>query len=116
MTTIEWSGFAAKQELKIQDPRPNNILFTMDHGQTEVFRISKEGIWASPDIPADEAAKKVIEALDVYISAMVERVRLEEREACAKVCDDVAAQDGLTKEQRLALHVAADAIRAREKS
>jgi hypothetical protein len=41
--------------------------------RTEVLRISKDGIWANPDIPTDEAAKKVLEAIDGYVKGMVER-------------------------------------------
>lgn len=48
--------------------------------------------------------------------AYMQREVAAEREACADVVDKVAKQDGLTKEQRLALHVAADAIRARGQS
>lgn len=65
------------QGYKLQEPLPNTIQFRVDYGQTEVFRISKDGIWANPDVPADEAAKKVIEAMDGYIKQMVERVRSE---------------------------------------
>ena len=36
-----------------------------------------------------------------------------EREACADTVDKVATERNASKEQRLALHVAADAIRAR---
>jgi hypothetical protein len=65
------------QGYKLQEPLPNAIQFRVDYGQTEVFRISKDGVWANPDVPADEAAKKVIEAMDGYIKQMIERVRSE---------------------------------------
>jgi len=41
----------------------------------EVLRISKDGIWANPDIPTDEAAKKVLETLDRHINGLVKRER-----------------------------------------
>lgn len=40
-------------------------------------------------------------------------VASSEREACADTVDKVATERNASKEQRLALHVAADAIRAR---
>jgi len=55
---------------------------------TEVLRLSKDGIWANPDVPVDEAAKLVLEAIDYNIKVLVQRAVEEEREACAKVCDD----------------------------
>ena len=80
---------------------------------TEVLSLSKDGIWANPDIPADEAAKLVLEAIDHNIKVLVdkavadERERIyfqtssdfvkaaiaEEREACAMVCDAFQARD-----------------------
>jgi stage V sporulation protein SpoVS len=97
-----------KQDYKVHDTQPNNIVFMMDYGTTEVLRISKEGVWANPDFTADETAKKVLEILDVHVKAIVnaaveqERKEFavhaidiarkaieEEREACAKICDDM---------------------------
>jgi hypothetical protein len=62
---------------KLHDSRPtNSIQFfnNVNNGPSvEVLRISKDGIWANPDIPTDEAAKKVLEAIDGYVKGMVER-------------------------------------------
>ena len=69
---------------------------------TEIFRISRDGIWAHPDSPINETAKKVIEALDSYIKELVQKAVEAEREACAKVCDEYAQA-----------RYAAEAIRAR---
>jgi hypothetical protein len=57
---------------------------------TEVLRLSKDGIWANPDIPADDAAKLVLEAIDDNIKILVQKAVLAEREACAKVCEEFA--------------------------
>ncbi len=65
-----WPGY------KLQDLQPtNSILFfgKVNDQQTEVLRISKDGIWANPDIPTDEAAKKVLEALDSNIKHMTKQ-------------------------------------------
>lgn len=59
----------------------NSICFftnVSDGPSVEVLRISKDGIWVNPDVPAEEAAKKVLEALDHNIKHMLtqERERL----------------------------------------
>jgi hypothetical protein len=83
----------------------NFILFHSGTPATEVLRLSKDGIWANPDIPADDAAKLVLEAIDANIKILVQKAVLAEREACAKVCED----DASTPEER----ICAAAIRAR---
>ena len=76
---IDWSKLAIPteqlQRYKLHDSRPNSILFfgKVNDQQTEVLRISKDGIWANPDIPTDEAAKKVLEALDSNIKHMTKQ-------------------------------------------
>ena len=52
---------------------------------TEIFRISRDGIWAHPDAPINETAQKVIEALDSYIKELVQKAVEAEREACAQI-------------------------------
>jgi hypothetical protein len=54
---------------------------------TEVLRLSRDGIWANPDIPADDAAKLVLAAIDSNIKVLVQKAVEAEREACAKVCE-----------------------------
>ena len=53
----------------------------------EILRITKEGVWANPDIPVDEAAKKVLEAIDHNIKVLVQKAVEEEREECASVAE-----------------------------
>jgi hypothetical protein len=53
----------------------------------EILRITKEGVWANPDIPVDEAAKKVLEAINHNIKVLVQKAVEEEREACAKIAN-----------------------------
>jgi hypothetical protein len=67
----------------------NTIQFHSGTPATEVLRLSKDGIWANPDIPADDAAKLVLEAIDANIKILVQKAVLAEREACAKVCDRI---------------------------
>ena len=57
------------------------------HPATEVLRLTKDGIWANPDIPADDAAKLVLEAIDHNIKILVQKAVLAEREACAQVVE-----------------------------
>jgi hypothetical protein len=70
---------------------------TEDHGTikflenapdyTELFRISRDGIWAHPDAPVNDTAQKVIEALDSYIKELVQKAVEAEREACAEMVE-----------------------------
>jgi hypothetical protein len=65
---------AQLQGYKLHDSRPNSIrFFSPSDTSTEVLRISKDGIWANPDVPTDEAAKKVLEALDSNIKHMTKQ-------------------------------------------
>ena len=50
----------------------------------EILRITKKGVWANPDIPVDEAAKKVLEAIDHNIKVLVQKAVEEEREKVAQ--------------------------------
>lgn len=62
----------------------NSIRFYNNHAidNIEILRLSKDGIWANPEIPADEAAKLVLEAIDYNIKVMVQKAVEDEREAC----------------------------------
>jgi hypothetical protein len=55
---------------------------------TEVLRLSREGIWANPDIPVDDAAKLVLAAIDSNVKVMVQKAVEAEREACATACEE----------------------------
>ena len=65
---------------------PNTFRFPTGPNGTEVLRLSKDGIWANPDIPADDAAKLVLTMLDNSIKSLVQKAVEKERDACAKVC------------------------------
>jgi hypothetical protein len=80
------------QEFKFHEPQPNSIKFYNGApDNTEVLRISKDGIWANPDVPADDAAQAVLRAIDGHIKQMVERVQNKEREACALITEQAGA-------------------------
>jgi len=68
---------------------PNTFRFPTGPNGTEVLRLSKDGIWANPDIPADDAAKLVLSMLDNSIKSLVQKAVEKEREACAKWLEDV---------------------------
>ena len=93
-----------------QPPLPDTIHFnhTMEN-QTEVMRITRDGVWVNPDMAVDETAKAVLDALDYQVKVLVQRAVEDEREACAVVCDELAAQDKLSNYYA----VAARAIRER---
>jgi hypothetical protein len=69
---------------------PNSIQFcgTIENKKIEIMRLTGDGIWANPDVAVDETAKAVLDALDLYVKALVRNAVAEEREACAKLCDD----------------------------
>jgi hypothetical protein len=77
---------------------------TEDHGTikflegapdyTEIFRISRDGIWAHPDAPINETAQKVIEALDSYIKELVQRAVEAERDRCILILERLHEQVG----------------------
>jgi hypothetical protein len=77
---------------------------TEDHGTikflenapdyTELFRISRDGIWAHPDVPVDETAQKVIEALDSYIKELVQKAVEAEREQCILILERLHERSG----------------------
>ena len=46
----------------------NTVTFHFDNGNTEILRLSKDGIWANPDVPVDEIARKVFDALEPMIT------------------------------------------------
>ena len=92
--SINWRNVAIPAEqlqgYRLQETQPtNSLLFygKVNGQQTEVMRISKDGILVNPDVPVDEAAKKVLEAIDHNIKWMVEQVRKEEREAIAQMIE-----------------------------
>ena len=65
-----------------------NITF-LTNASKEVMRIDNNGVTINPEIPLDEAAQHVINALDAHIKYLVR----SEREACAKVCEEMAYVD-----------------------
>ena len=89
---------------------PNTFHFTTGTNATEVLRLSKDGIWANPDIPADEAAKLVLEAIDYNIKVLVQKAVEDEREACADLCKEMYLSGDMDT------GLAEEAIRARGQS
>ena len=62
--------------------------------KTEFMRITREGVWINPDWAVDETAKAVLDALDSHIKVLVQNAVEAEREACAKLCDELRDEDG----------------------
>jgi hypothetical protein len=81
---------------------------------SEIMRISKDGLWVHPDIPTDEVAQRVLEALDAQIKYTVQKAVEAEREACAKVCEEeICSCCWDESAEAVAEHLAAQ-IRARQ--
>ena len=55
-----------------------------------VMTISTESIWVDPSLAVDEAAKAVLASLETQIKNMVQMAVAAEREACAKLCDELS--------------------------
>jgi hypothetical protein len=91
----------------------SKMLFKLiEDNPLEILRITKEGVWANPDIPVDEAAKKVLEAIDYNIKEMVQKAVEAEREGCAKWAELVARE--IDNTHNTATYIASG-IRARGK-
>ena len=76
----------------------------------EVMRLDKNGVTINPEMPLDEAAQHVINALDAHIKNLIQA----ERKACAKVCEETAQrlfEEGKQYEAHGA-DICADMIRA----
>ena len=69
--------------------RTNTIIFSSNNPSVEVLRLSKDGIWANPDVPADDVAKLVLEAIHYNIKVLVQKAVEDEREACADLCKEM---------------------------
>ena len=66
----------------------NTIVF-MAQPTKEVMRITADRIFIAEGVTVDEATQGVISALEAYVQNLVQRAVAAEREACAKVCDDL---------------------------
>lgn len=95
--------------------KPSNISFNMTNPMPKaVMTLSCEGVWVDPILSVDEAARTVLAAIDSQIKHMVTQVRMDEREACARVCEDMCRVKGY--ERNMTLIDAAAAIRTRNQS
>lgn len=73
VTDSEASRFAIDAEglvgfqgvLSVGDLQPESIVIA--YGDTWAIKITKEGIVSNPDVPTDEGAKAVFEALEPYM-------------------------------------------------
>jgi hypothetical protein len=60
---------------------PDTVHFnhTIGNDQTEVMRISRDGVWVNPNMPVDDAAKAVLAALGSHIKMLVESAERERK-------------------------------------
>jgi hypothetical protein len=72
------------QEIRIRGAIEPKFTF-LAGASVEVMRIHKNGVTVNPEMALDEAAQHVINALDAHIKNLIQA----EREACAKVCDQM---------------------------
>ena len=73
----------------------SNITFRNEVGPgVEVLRISKEGIWANPDVPVDQAAHAVLAAIESNIKELVQKAVEEERNRCILILERLHERSG----------------------
>ena len=107
---IDWSsGYVTKDSvLSIHNIKPNyNMTFYKDGKQIGAMD------WNGPEMTftgdVDESAKVFFDWIAESFKGRLEQERADERESCAKVCDELAAKDKLSNYYA----VAAKAIRDR---
>ncbi len=66
----------------------NAVTFHMSTPAKEVMRITADAVTVAPDVSVNEAAIAVIAALEQHMRNIV----AAEREACAKLCDEMERQ------------------------
>jgi hypothetical protein len=83
----------------------------------EVMRITRDGVFANPDVAVDDVAKAVLDALSSQIKTLVQKAVEDEREACAKVCEQPIDEIQITDDRSELWYMdgmeCAEAIRAR---
>jgi hypothetical protein len=96
------------------DPRPSTITFfgMKDNDNIEVMRLSRDGVWVNPDVSCDEAAKKVLEALDNNLKLMMSKERERELDACCELLEGMHA--ATTGSHNYYLHAAVELRRLRK--
>lgn len=70
-----------------QQPEPN-ITFFAGTPTAEVMRINRHGVKVNPEYTVDEVTQHVLDALSAHIQHTVNHAVAQEREACAKVCEN----------------------------
>ena len=83
-----------------QLPEPN-ITFLAGTPTAEVMRIDRHGVKVNPEYTVDEATQHVLNALSAHIQHTVDHAVAQEREACAKVCEDAPEPDGRGLAERI---------------
>lgn len=78
----------------------NTIQFFSGEPSIEVLRLSKDGITANPDIPADEAAEAVLKALHYNVKVLVQNAVEEERKKAQEEIDTLYEMYKLVCSQR----------------
>jgi hypothetical protein len=78
----------------------NSIRFFSNEPSVEVLRLSKDGIWANPDIPANDAAKFVLNAIGHNIEVLVQTAVKAEREKAQDEIDTLYEMYKLVCSQR----------------
>ena len=74
-------------------PQPSGKIQFYSSDTVEVMRLSRDGVWANPDVPVNETAQAVLNALDANIKLLVQRAVEQDRAKlrhCMKVMQEEA--------------------------
>lgn len=66
-----------------------SITFHQDDSMKEVMRIDRNGVKVNPEYSVDEATQHVLNALTKHIQHTVNHAVAAEREACARMAEEV---------------------------
>ena len=89
--------------------QPSSITFFNTNDSTEILRITKDGVYANPDVPVSEAAKAVLDVLDSQIKVLVQKAVIAERQ---RIVNLLMIQHEAAKGAHNYWHVAAQLIQA----
>ena len=88
-------------------PTPNTITFYKSNVDWVMRITADRRIEVNEDVEVTEAAQKVLDAMQQLLTNGLDKAVSAEREACAKVCDEVGEHPSLTPQH------CAESIRAR---
>ena len=91
MGGVKWDASAllvTRLTPAFQQPEPR-IAFHPGDPMKEVMRIDRHGVKVNPEFTVDEATQHVLNALTAHIQHVINHAVAAERDACARLCDEL---------------------------